>query len=77
MCSNCIAYSVFGALALVLLVSGIGQQLKMPEIGLDMATGIMALQYFSGIALMGAAKYYKAQAHCMGMESESKKRKKR
>jgi len=69
-------YSVFGALALVLLVSGIGQQLKMPEIGLDMATGILALQYFAGVALMGAAKYYKAQAHCMN-ESESKKRKKR
>lgn len=69
-------YSVFGALALVLLVSGIGQQLKMPEIGLDMATGILALQYFAGLALLGTAKYYKAQSHCMN-ESEPKKRKKR
>lgn len=76
MCTNCIAYGILGALSLILLVDAVALQwTARPALALDMATGVLAAQYFVGLTVMAAAKYYKCLICCMpGVKQVKKKR---
>ncbi|MBI4014752.1 MAG: hypothetical protein HY365_02235, partial [Candidatus Aenigmarchaeota archaeon] len=75
MCTNCIAYGVLGALALILLVDAVALQWTVrPALALDVATGVLAAQYFVGLTVLAAAKYYKCQICCMPAAKQDKKK---
>ena len=74
MCSSCVLYSIFAALAATLFISGIGVQIENKgNIGLDSDTGLLAVQYFAAFFLFGAAKYYKSKICCVVGGEETKK----
>ena len=75
MCKSCIAYGILGAVSLVLLVGALAYQwTARPMLALDMATGVLVAQYFVGLTVMAAAKYYKSQICCMPAAKQAKKK---
>ncbi len=76
MCKSCIAYGILGAVSLVLLVGALAYQwTARPMLALDMATGVLVAQYFVGLTVMAAAKYYKSQICCMPEKAKHARKK--